>query len=1769
MPLHPIQAVDAVIREYRDYLQTEFRAKDPQLKAALERELDRPLFLAQEPFFQAHRPFRPGARWRDLPIDARLAGVMERRSGSPRAYLHQSESISHLLGPEGSPLVVTTGTGSGKTEAFLLPVIQNAIDDATRFRRSGLTAILLYPMNALANDQLLRIEQYLAEAGWAGAISVKRYDRGTSQTEREEMRQSPPHILLTNYMMLEYLLVRPADRDRIFANHRCRFVVLDEVHTYRGTLGSNIALLVRRARAHLQRAAQDWNTNMPDGDQAPRFPRLLMVGTSATIKSVAEEGRDRAAVLQARDEAVRGFFGTLAGVETSSVRVASEELDELPVPAEAVYPTPSSIPSDVNLAEPDQVRLALCQLADVPHTSSVEDAVRRCRLLWDLNTWLIRAPMSLDQIVSRVCTDVVERRNTDPGLVRNEVQAALALGAALPDGLPGSLRLRVHRFIRGGWRFHRCIDPACGRLYPMGETQCACGRPTAPLYVCRNCGADYLRLVGDPQAGPLRPSTPGDDQPEQLLYEHERLDAALLPDDEEEGEEDDQVRRPAQQARPVVLPVNRGVRGSLDPATLAFSTNQADYPMRVTLAPQRSLCLSCGGSAGSRSVLTPVALGTSAAVKVLGEGLVESLGVAHRDQQGHDGKERLLIFSDSRQDAAHQARFITFASRYDRMRRRVAQILQRQGILGFQRLVELLGDEGIRRQDNPHAPANAGAWLPDESRRRVRAWEEAPLLDDVSVTAGYRGTLTNLGLVRVDYERLDEYVSSRGDELAARFGVTLPQLAYICRVVLDDLRVRGCLSREMLRYHPKHPSAPDYLAAAEWERRVKQPRGFAARGGVPIAWLDTTNVPLGITHHNAWRRPGGKGRGPGYERLLCRMVDRLGGVQPDQTLGLDLLEFLTPTFLTHATLFGARESIDLLQVNHEIVRLALVTDAERKRCDICGLPVAGAGTGMPCPRCRGSLIRWSAASMNENRSARRIRSPEVAVLDAAEHTAQVPSDDRVDLEERFKAPAARSGLNVLACSPTLELGIDVGGLDAVILRNIPPRPDNYAQRGGRAGRRTRVGLVLGYCRSTPHDQYFYDRPAEMISGEVPVPTMALGNRDVLLRHLNAIVFGAAEPGLAGRMVEYVSPQGAVNEDKVRDLTAALVAQVNHALEIARSAWGADVLPAADLGEAVLRDALGSLPQKVRDVISRTARQVTELRRPLETYAAELRNARAGINAGELVARLLGLPTERSRRGASEAEDWSAGYPLRRFAEFGILPGYEFPTEPASLRLLGDPHEEEAVTVARRFGLDQFRPEAQVFARRKRWRVHGLDLASPWNPQGAEPEWLYRLCRTCGLRFEADQPRCPRCGSDAAGTDLPGSEYGGFLAVRTEAPILDEEDRYATASLVTAQPQWNGDVVGRWMAANGWALRLSRAEEVRWLNENRPPTVGELQRGDPMLHPGAKGFLLCRRCGRMLTVPPPVTNRRGGRRQARAAAAQDPFGHSENCPARGVLARPTGLVTKNQAEILRLLVPLPEGLGPDVVQVWGLSLGYALRIGFRRLYMLDGPEIEFALEGPWTATTPDRRVTQAALAFIDPGVGGSGYLGRAAAELHLVARRTLEHLDHPGCQTACYRCLKSYQNQRHHDRLNWPRIQGDLEELACEPPDSRQLRVGDLDDPGPWLEAYQAGVGSPLELRFLRLFEEHGFNPQKQVPVAPRQGEPPMSIADFAVPERRLAIYVDGAAFHVGANLRRDRFIRGRLRQGSPPWRVEELRATDLRDGVALVRRLTADESSAS
>lgn len=1724
--LNPIKALDHVIDSYQDYLETEFRARDERLQAALREALERPLFLAQEPFFSAHTPFEKGKPWEQFGLDDRLAKALRSRAGGNDSYLHQSLAIEHLISTSDVPLVVSTGTGSGKTEAFLAPILNAAIEDAiTTKNRAGMIAILLYPMNALANDQLERIRWYLRESGWDGTIRVEQYNRGTSQEEREAMRQNPPHILLTNYQMLEYLLVRPADREALFQNHRMRYVVLDEVHTYGGTLGTHVALLVRRLKAHLLRA------------NPKHHP--LFVGASATIAENDDDGADR-------DSAIQNFFGKLVGEEPSGIAVVSEAKIQVNIPANAQYASSIHFDRDYDLDDPEEIRQVLVTLAGLPENTPLDEAIARCRLLWDLNRWLAEGAQPVSRLVNFIRSQVPERADWDDEQIAEEIEICLRVGAAiasLANDTDNALRIRAHRFVRGGWKFHRCVNPDCGALYPRGESQCTeCGSATAPLYLCRVCGSDYVRLSGATDgAGELRPypesyhPTNDEDAPNEwmLYHEHDWTHVEFDEEDDLSSIGDDDSATPGKYD---------AIRGHWDVDAMSFYPHDEG---KSYIYPTRRRCPNCGSRGWPRHVLNPVTLGTSAAVKVLTEGIIESLP--------GDDKKRVLVFADSRQDAAHQARYINFASRYDRMRSRVVRVLHEAGEpLTFNRVIEKLGQLAAEVGDNPYLVTlpNGKYVIPrgSEDRERYLAWEEAPLLDNLALNTRYRAALENLGLVAVDYAYLDEFITDQAGVLAHGLGVTPKQLGYYVHQILDVIRRRGALSRTLLQFHPDGVAKQQILRGADWERGFGQrlPIGLPVGSDSSIALRMDAELPSGTRLQTIWSA---KGRSTAIQEVAQHLSERLAGQSPTQDGLLALMQALVEwQYLKLSDLHGYRgRPIQLYQLNDGMVELSLTSDVTRHHCTVCGRSVhlpqwMHIGGEIPCPQCRSGYQEvWLEENVIKSRYAERAISDASIPLSAAEHTAQVPSSRRNEIENEFKSPD--EALNVLACSPTLELGIHVGGLEAVALRNIPPRPDNYAQRGGRAGRDERVGLVVGYTRNTPHDQYFFQHPEEMIAGAVPAPAFNLGNRDALARHLYAIAFGLAEPGIAGRMKEYVTFQGKIIEETVNELLDGLKAVQEQTLLIAEDAFTDDILEQAGYAKPDLQTLLDELSESVYEAIQRTALQVRRLYDTIENWTEIGGTGSAANRAGRIINNLLGI--DDGYQGIQM--DVGSAYPLRRLAESGILPGYEFPVEPSTLRLLSDRDEWSTLSTARQSGLHQYQPGAPVYARGKRWKVVGLDLSSPWNPQGKEPTWNYLRCDHCQLVYDPQKsPRCPRCEQPSVGKPVPAYDYAGFIARPDESIVSDEEDRIFSRNLIETHPSWQTDpeqpVSGRWQLPDSWLLEWRRGETVVWLNEGLLDNNGFKM-----------GYRLCPDCGKMIQ-PPPDDSKNGKGRKAPAKGKDKLMGHSENCVRKGQAIPIASLYADAKVETLRLLFIWPgDPENRDEYQAlesWALTLGYALLAGAERHFALASSDLDVLWEGIRRRKSGDTVYNEGIITFIDPNIGGSGYLEKMASEFDLVATSALRHLDHDDCESACYRCLKTYTNQRFHERLYWPAIISTLQGLTKSEPKQRPLSGADIRDPQPWIDAYQAGCDSPLELRMLNLLKGAGFNPQQQYAIPQ---DHPITIADFALSDKRIAIYVDGLAFHTGDRIRRDKAIQRRIEKLSPKWTVFRYTARELYD----------------
>ena len=279
--MNSLTLLKRIVERYGRYLETTFYFKDPELRKSFRQALVEG-HLSKGPYLESTPTFRRGKKASDLFSEllkkAPSEGFEKAMLGDRTLYLHQEEAIRKVFGEENN-VVVATGTASGKTEAFLYPILLHLYKEFQAGQLApGIRALILYPMNALANDQRERlgeIRKELQNAKSKFSFTFGQYIGETPEDEndsyrhaqdhitdrlpgelvlRKEMRKNPPHILLTNYSMLEYLLIRPYDSP-LFDNGRAswwNFIVLDEAHQYRGAKGIEMGMLIRRLKSRLK-----------------------------------------------------------------------------------------------------------------------------------------------------------------------------------------------------------------------------------------------------------------------------------------------------------------------------------------------------------------------------------------------------------------------------------------------------------------------------------------------------------------------------------------------------------------------------------------------------------------------------------------------------------------------------------------------------------------------------------------------------------------------------------------------------------------------------------------------------------------------------------------------------------------------------------------------------------------------------------------------------------------------------------------------------------------------------------------------------------------------------------------------------------------------------------------------------------------------------------------------------------------------------------------------------------------------------------------------------------------------------------------------------------------------------------------------------------------------------------------------------------------------------------------------------------------------------
>lgn len=1126
MALNPVVFTEKIVRSFLRYQLTAYPFADErlleQMRGLLSLDATRNSPLLKGPFVSVSRPFRRGAAVDQLIAEGVFHPHMRQRIPAEitHVYGHQDEAIRAIHA--GQTTLVSTGTGSGKSECFLYPITSKGLTLRDENAPPGISAVIVYPMNALAEDQLGRLRSLLAGTGITFGMYVGktpeteaevagiRLPRGASRADyeaklkqvrderrsdtvyppeevcsREEMRRpgGQPRILLTNVKQLELLLTRQRDTE-LFNGARLDFLVFDEAHTFTGAQGAETACLIRRLRAYCGRAAQD----------------TVCVATSATI--VDKENPNAALEFASR------FFGVPADAVTTVGEAYERETWGA---SRSVPPAPKQDPAEL-LAETvkavedpsgERVRAVYRKLAGQPlpegdWAAELYSALASNEIAWQLAE-LLATPTALDQLPQQLLERVKRPVSEE------EVLAWLTLGAAARSDNRPLLRPVVHAFVRGisgavvtfpkGEADPKLWLAAEDELHVSGEDD----RHTHfPVTTCTTCGQHYfITFLKDFQYTQKKPGG-GEAADDTSFWEPlaeaqggkrvvllDRIIGGSSDDADDELEENERISPihfcrscGAAHPEPSQHCLHCGVAGEM--VRLYAIRQKPDNPGYLTS------CLSCGANgrrSGSyyREPARPVRATNVADVHVLAQDMVH-----------HSERPRLLVFCDNRQDAAFQAGWMKDHARRFRLRALMAQGLS-EGPISVGDLARFVDDQLERDESLSRALVpevwqvqrkEGGGGRHEQERRKFLRIQ---VLREVTLSSRQAIGLEPWGRMKVEYEGLTTALPWI-QRTASDLGMPPEDLRDGVASVLDYLR------RKRVLRDPEREIFSKYWMDGDLE--IQQ--GYLPQLGAPNGTKLRREAQEKSELVTQWFSDRG-------DTVLKQVAKKWGLDTDDLEAFLEsLFRFLvTNKLLLPVTLKGSKgkalpQVSGVYQVDAD--RLRLQANHGIWRCCSCRRRSTRRTPHNDCMawRCNGTLEFISEDKDNYDLQ---VLDQGYSMLRPEEHTAMVPHDERERLENLFRGES--DAINAFVCTPTLELGVDIGQLDAVLMRNVPPLPANYWQRAGRAGRRHRMAVDITYCRPVSHDRAYFTDPPKLLAGRVDPPAFNLRNELMVGKHVHA------------------------------------------------------------------------------------------------------------------------------------------------------------------------------------------------------------------------------------------------------------------------------------------------------------------------------------------------------------------------------------------------------------------------------------------------------------------------------------------------------------------------------------------------------------------------------------------------------------------------------------------------------------------------------------------
>jgi ATP-dependent helicase YprA (DUF1998 family) len=1528
--INPLETAEAVTETYALYLKSLIKPRREEVAKALAACIDESVAsdggIVKGPFLEATPPYETGKSLAELINEGVISKEFAHLNsqslplGRP-LYAHQESAIRKVAA--GRNILVATGTGSGKTESFMLPILNNLMDEKSAGTLGpGVRALLLYPMNALANDQVKRLRELLVNYP---SITFGRYTGETPETEkiaresyflaegkynppnelisREQIRDTPPNILLTNYAMLEYLLLRPNDITlfEAYADSIWKFIVADEAHTYDGAHGIEVATLLRKLRERVD----------------PNHT-IQTIGTTATIGGTGEE----------IEKFASSFFD-------NKFEIANQTPDN----SDLVTPRRKAIDEGTwgPLAASDW--LDTSEATDfsskyVDAHQSPADRFRTEKSVAHLREVLFEGPLNVAECAAKVFGSSSES-------AQQAVTRIVQIGAAIKDASGNqALSARFHLFARSTEGIFGCLSSS-PHLYLSRRVTCEkCANLALEMAGCNKCGATFFVGFEQSQGSNRYFKAEGKSgtqtflMPEDLELSDENEDDDLIDHDQSLGKQ--------QQLNEVYLCIKCG--RFFETAFAECSDCPGSQVIKVKTQTSRNKCAACGcvGFPAIRKLES----GNDAAASVLATELYQHMP-ASQEGLNHNlpgNGRKLMVFSDNRQQAAYFAPYLE--DRY-------GKILWRKIV--YKSL------ETISAQ----YPNELTFALDDLVPHIVQHAEEANLFET---------GITNIGKNTVAHQRLHFEITNTETKnnlegiglvvfepktpenpaiysLFGEFGLTSEQGRDLIVELLNTLRLSAIVSAEN---------------GVQVDADLFKPR----TGPIFIRETD----PVKGKKTTSWSPKAKSNTRADYLRRV------LAQSAPEKDAGELLAKIWMGLVNPNGVFAGVLETKQqgvigvLSQLNHKNIVASLVSpDAEIYECDKCGRVTARSIFGI-CPRyrCTGSLVSSKANIQDKGLFySRQYQSKGLISLKAREHTAQLTTEEARDIQNAF----VRGKVNLLSSSTTFELGVDVGELQSVFLRNVPPSVANYLQRAGRAGRRAdSAALILTYAQRKPHDLSKYGDPVSMVAGKMRSPFVELENERILQRHVYSVFFASYFRSAA---IDTKVKAGGFFLEGDPDTHAEKIATWLDANDNWLKLRFDSILPLVlssrnqELWSKTIND-FKSLVSSVKDKLSEEIAEYDTL-----IAAARSKNtAKGDFEAGSL----------RKVKEGILSKDM-----ISFLSKSNLIPKYGFPVDTVALQPRRQDANAEKVDLDRDLSIAifEYAPGSTVVAAGYTWESVGLGYV----PSKEFRRMQYAKCGNCEHYNERIFSTIEK---------LKFCEACSHLLPLPENYIIPEWGFVASGGVKRPGES------PRLHASSGRSLYLS--------------SEGTLVPSTPNSVPGGKVTSELRTIADLVVVNSGPSN--SGFQVCPSCKAAFP-GTQASIAKHNIPSSPDRVCSKNVGERLHLGHKYQTDIVLVNIDVKGSNLqanslakaaGYALLEGASNGLQIAHDDIDVI---PLPSTDSLIR-----LALVDAVPAGAGFAKLIAENIHKVFDYALERVENCECgnDTSCYECLRTYRNQRDHESL---------------------------------------------------------------------------------------------------------------------------------------------------